>query len=81
MHVRLRKFIGTFIMLGFAVFYALALMVLAQPILNGASKTAEAVFYCIAGLAWVPPMMVIIRWMEGRPLKPGLSQRSAGDRD
>lgn len=81
MHVRLRKFIGTFIMLGFAVFYALALMALAQPVLNGASKIAEAIFYCVAGLAWVPPMMVIIRWMEGRPVKPGVTPRSNGGRD
>jgi hypothetical protein len=62
---RTRKLVGTVLMLVFVVIYALLVTMLAQPVLRGASKLVEAIFYIVAGLAWVPPLMLMIKWMEG----------------
>ena len=62
---RMRKFAGTFLMLAFVVLYALIVTAIAAPILTNASKILQAIFYLIAGLAWAPPLMLLIRWMEG----------------
>jgi hypothetical protein len=64
MRQRTRKLIGTVAMLVFVVFYALLVMVLAQPILNGASHLVQGLFYLIAGLAWVLPIIPLISWMS-----------------
>lgn len=62
---RTRKLVGTVLMLLFVMLYALIVTAVAAPILMGASKWVEAVFYAVAGLAWAPPLMLLIRWMEG----------------
>jgi hypothetical protein len=64
---RTRKFVGTLVMLVFVLVYAMVVQALAVAILRDASKAVEAVFYCVAGLAWAPPLMLLIRWMEGGP--------------
>jgi hypothetical protein len=61
---RSRKLVGTFLMLGFVLLYALLVTALAAPILTNASKLTQGLFYAIAGLAWAPPLMLLIRWME-----------------
>lgn len=66
MNRRQRKFVGTVIMLAFVVVYALVVMAVAAPILTGGNKLVEGLFYFIAGLAWAPPLMVLIKWMEDR---------------
>jgi hypothetical protein len=48
------------------VVYALVVMAVAAPILTGGNKLVEGLFYFIAGLAWAPPLMVLIKWMEDR---------------
>jgi Protein of unknown function (DUF2842) len=62
---RTRKFVGTLLMLVFVVAYALVVTVIAAPVLSSASKLVEGIFYAVAGLAWAPPLMLLIRWMEG----------------
>jgi Protein of unknown function (DUF2842) len=62
---RMRKLVGTVLMLVFVFVYALAVTALAAPILKGASKLTEAIFYIVAGLAWAPPLMLMVKWMEG----------------
>jgi hypothetical protein len=64
MRRRTRKLVGTVTMLVFVVFYALLVMALAQPILNGASHLVQGLFYFIAGLAWILPIMPLIKWMD-----------------
>jgi hypothetical protein len=59
-----RKFIGAVAMLVFVMAYALAVMVIAQGRVHDASTTAQAVFYLVAGMAWILPLMPLIRWME-----------------
>jgi O-antigen/teichoic acid export membrane protein len=65
MQKRTRKFIGAVAMLVFVIVYALLAMVLAQ-----ARPTQEApvilqtLIYAVLGLAWILPLMPLIRWME-----------------
>lgn len=61
---RVRKLIGAFAMLAFVVFYALVVMSLAQGTVQDASKLVQGLFYLVAGLAWILPLMPLIRWME-----------------
>ncbi len=66
MRRRYRKFIGAALMLSFVVCYALAAMALAQsrPLLE-ASKLFQGIGYAILGIAWILPLMPLIKWMEG----------------
>jgi hypothetical protein len=65
MRRRSRKFAGTVAMLVFVIVYALAIMALGQSnLLVGASKLGQGVFYLVAGLAWILPLMPLLRWME-----------------
>ena len=62
---RLRKLVGTVVMLTFVIVYALLAMTLAQtPWLQQASTLVQGSFYLVAGLGWVLPLMPLIRWME-----------------
>jgi hypothetical protein len=69
MRRRTRKFIGAVITIGFALIYALMAMALAQarPV-----QEAQGLFRCLIyvtlGLAWILPLMPLIKWME----KPNL---------
>ncbi len=67
MNLRLRKLIGMIVMISFVVIYALVAMALAQsrPVLE-AHDFVKGLFYVVAGLAWVLPVMPLIKWMEGR---------------
>ena len=63
---RTRKFIGAFAMLAFVIVYALAAMALAQArALQEANGAVQALGYAVLGLAWVFPLMPLIKWMEG----------------
>lgn len=59
-----RKFIGAVAMLVFVVAYALVVMVIAQGRIHDAAKPVQTVFYVVAGLVWILPLMPLIRWME-----------------
>ena len=62
---RARKFTGGAIMLIFVVIYALTAMALAdsRP-LQEAPALVQSLGYIVLGLAWAPPLMPLIRWME-----------------
>jgi len=62
---RLRKFIGAVAMILFVLVYALMAMALAQSrVVQEAPGVLQAVYYAILGMAWVLPVMPLIRWME-----------------
>ena len=73
MPIRLRKFIGTIVLMVWLLIWVLLAMALAQLMLPGASGWGAALYYVIAGFGWVPPAMLIVRWMS-RP-DPGVEQR------
>ncbi|HUI21003.1 MAG TPA: DUF2842 domain-containing protein [Methylocella sp.] len=65
MRRRLRKLIGTTVTIFFVPAYALLAMGLAQAHpLREASALIQILCFAILGLAWVLPLMPLIRWME-----------------
>jgi hypothetical protein len=64
MSLRIRKLIGTVMLLSFITLYMLAVMVLATTALPQTGKIAEFLLYMTAGLLWVPPAGLIVRWMQ-----------------
>jgi glucose dehydrogenase len=67
MNPRIKKLIGTLVMVVFVSLYALLVAALAPRFLTGGSKLVELGFYVVAGLAWALPLLPLIRWMEKRP--------------
>ena len=67
MNIRARKLVGGAAMLAFVVVYALFAMALAQSRpLQEAQGLVQTASYVILGLAWVLPLMPLIKWMERR---------------
>jgi predicted membrane channel-forming protein YqfA (hemolysin III family) len=64
MQRRLRKLIGTLTIFVFVIFYALVAMALAESRIVDAPKLIQTIFYIVLGLAWILPIMPLIRWME-----------------
>lgn len=65
---RLRKLIGTVLLLALVVFWALAAMALAQGRVTELHWALQTVCYVLLGSLWVLPAALVIRWME-RPDK------------
>ena len=63
MPVRLRKFLGTLVLLVFVPAYALLTMPLAAAVLPGTGGWTQLAFYAVAGLAWILPAGVVVYWM------------------
>ena len=65
MQKRTRKFIGAVAILAFVMVYALLAMMLAQARpTQEAPALVQTLIYAVLGLAWVLPLMPLIRWME-----------------
>ena len=65
MRRRTRKFFGTAVMIGFVAVYAFMAMAMAQGrLVQDAPGYLQALYYVVLGLAWVLPMMPLIKWME-----------------
>lgn len=61
---RLRKLIGSIVLVIFVIIYALIVMTIAAAKLPGASGLAQLAFYLVTGLAWVVPAGALIYWMQ-----------------
>ncbi|MGO4736885.1 DUF2842 domain-containing protein [Bosea sp. 2KB_26] len=59
-----RKLIGTVAILIFVCVYALVAMALAQGRITDAPKLVQTIAYIALGLAWVLPLLPLIKWME-----------------
>lgn len=64
MSQRLRKLVGSIVLVVFVIAYALVVMVVAAAWLQGASGLVQLVFFLVTGLAWVIPAGLLIRWMQ-----------------
>jgi uncharacterized protein DUF2842 len=64
MTIRQRKFVGVLATVGFLIVYSLIAMAVGGAFVIGQSKLLEIVYFIIAGIAWLPPAMLIIRWMS-----------------
>lgn len=59
-----RKLIGTLILFAFLAVYAFVMMLVAIVLQVGGNKLVEVLYYIVAGLAWVVPAGLLIRWMQ-----------------
>jgi Protein of unknown function (DUF2842) len=64
MTLRQRKLAGTFASVAFIAVYCLVAMALGGAYVVGRGGVTEFVFFAIAGFAWLPVVMVLIRWMS-----------------
>jgi hypothetical protein len=63
MPIRLRKLIGAIALIVLVVAWALVAMAVAQfPVIRG-NGLIEVAYYVVAGLGWVLPGMLLVRWM------------------
>jgi hypothetical protein len=60
---RTRKLIGTLAILLFVLLYGPLAMALAESRILEAPKLVQMLAYAVLGLAWVLPLMPLIRWM------------------
>lgn len=66
MTIRIRKLIGTVALLVLVAAWSLIAMALAQSVLTDINGFVAAIYYVAAGLGWVLPAMILVKWM-GRP--------------
>jgi hypothetical protein len=73
--IRLRKLIGSVLLLIFIPFYVLLATAFANVALPGTSGWLQAAYYVVAGLLWVLPAGVLVTWMV-KPRPGELRNRS-----
>ena len=61
---RSRKLIGTVITVAFLTIYSLLAMALAARLLPETHWIVQLVYYAVAGLVWIVPVGILIRWMQ-----------------
>lgn len=64
MRKRTRKLIGTVGILIFVMIYGPVAMALAESRIMEAPQALQTLAYIVLGLAWVLPLLPLIRWME-----------------
>jgi membrane protein DedA with SNARE-associated domain len=64
MNIRTRKAIGTVGTVLWLTIYALIAMAIGGQYVVGHGLALELLFYVLAGLAWIPVVMLLIRWMS-----------------
>ena len=64
MKIRARKFVGTVVLVVFLIAYAFFVMGLAATQIVGSSGFVEVLFFLVAGLAWVIPAGLLVKWMQ-----------------
>ena len=63
MSMRMRKLIGAVALLRLVAGWSLLAMALAQSVLTNINGFVAAIYYVVAGLGWVLPAMLLVRWM------------------
>jgi len=64
MSVRIRKLIGTVVLLLFLVLYTWVAMAIGEGRVTEAPAFAQFAYFLAAGLLWVIPAGLLIRWMQ-----------------
>jgi hypothetical protein len=59
-----RKLIGMILLVSFVGIYSLLVMALGASRIMTLGWAVQLTFYAAAGLLWVPPAVLIIRWMQ-----------------
>ena len=64
MKLRSRKLIGTIATVLVLIIYALLIMMIGGLLVLGHGVVLELLFYIVGGVAWLPLVMAIIKWMS-----------------
>jgi hypothetical protein len=67
MPVRLRKLIGTVLLVLLVIIYALVATIVAVAQLSESGPLVHLAFFLLSGLLWILPAMAIIKWMIKMP--------------
>ena len=67
MPVRLKKLIGTVLLVVLVIVYALLATAFATARLGESSWVVHLAYFFFTGLLWILPAMVIIKWMVKPP--------------
>lgn len=69
MPMRLKKLIGTVLLVALVIVYALVATIVAVAQLSQSGPLAHFLFFLFSGILWVLPAMGIIKWLiiEPRP--------------
>ncbi|WP_274628694.1 DUF2842 domain-containing protein [Arvimicrobium flavum] len=65
MPVRLKKLIGTVLLVVLVIVYAIVATIVAVAQLAESGPLVQFSFFLFSGLLWVLPAMLIIKWMAG----------------
>ena len=63
MPIRLKKLIGTFLLVALVIIYALLATMIAVAQLAESGPLVHFAFFLFSGLLWILPAMAIIKWM------------------
>jgi hypothetical protein len=69
MPIRLKKLIGTVLLVTLVIVYAIVATIVAVAQLSQSGPLAHFAFFLLGGLVWILPAMGIIKWMM-LPPKP-----------
>ncbi|MCF3639489.1 DUF2842 domain-containing protein [Rhizobium sp. TRM95111] len=64
---RLRKLIGTVLIIVLVLVYALVATTIASAYLGASPWWVHLLYFLFSGLLWILPAMLLIKWMEGPP--------------
>ena len=64
MPFRLKKLIGSFMILAIAIIYALVATTIATAKLGDSSSLVHLAYFGLTGILWIVPAMFIIKWMS-----------------
>ena len=67
MPVRIKKLIGTIALVLIVSIYCIFAVAFATVHLPPDNGWVHLAFFGVAGLLWIVPAMIIIKWMQGRP--------------
>ncbi|WP_185982462.1 DUF2842 domain-containing protein [Aureimonas mangrovi] len=67
MPVRIKKLVGTVVLVLIVVIYAVLATAIATTYLADAGGLVHLLYFALSGLLWVLPAMMLIRWMEREP--------------
>ncbi len=67
MPIRIKKLIGTVLLIVLVLVYAFAATVVAMAQFAESGPLVHFLFFLFSGLLWILPAMLIIKWMVGAP--------------
>ncbi len=65
MPLRLKKLIGTVLIVVLVILYALIATSIASAYLGASSGWVHLAYFALSGVLWIVPAMLIIKWMAG----------------